>query len=118
MSKLVSVADLIEVKDTLEVLILDGCKKVRDHAELGELIGLRKLILGDCGQLPSLQFIARLKDLEFLSFVGTKVLDGDLTPCLRHPNLKYVGFDNKKHYSHKLEEVRQAIEARDASKGR
>jgi len=46
--------------------------------------------------------------LESFAFVGTKVLDGDMTPAIR---LKYAGFDDKRHYSHTIDEVRKAHRA-------
>jgi len=112
MSKLVSLAGLKEIKNTVEVIILDHCRKLRDHEELGQLYRLEKLILGDCGKVQSIRFLESLQSLQFFSFVETNVLDGDLHPSIEHPNLRYVGFDDKRHYSHKFEEVKRIIESR------
>lgn len=107
MYNLVSIAGLGECRDTLEVVILENCKRIEDLEEIGQLTRLRKLILSECSQLESLKFILRLPDLEFLSFWGTtKILDGDLSYCIEHPTLRYAGFDNKRHYSHKFEQVK------------
>ena len=60
-------------------------------------------MLSKCADIPSLAFIGKLQKLEFLSFVGTKILDGDLSFCER---LEYTGFDNKKNYSHTMDEMK------------
>lgn len=100
---------LREISDTLEEVELDHCPRITDWEILGTLSQLRKLIIFQCSSLPSLKFVDHLKHLEFLSFVNTDVLDGDMTPCFA---LKYAGFLKKKHYSHTPEEVRRVIETR------
>jgi protein phosphatase 1 regulatory subunit 7 len=100
--------------ETLNELEIDRCGKLQSlEATLEKLNQLRKIILCRCGTLRGLNFVKRLPRLEFLSFVEVDILDGDLTPCL---DLKYVGFQNKRHFSHTFEEVRSAIQKR--SRGR
>lgn len=93
----------------LQNLELDTCKKIADIETLSEIKTLEKIIMGNCGKIPSLQFINKFANLNFFSFVNTEIEDGDLTPCL---NLDYAGFDNKRHYSHTFEEIKQLIAAR------
>src|SRR6266496_398740 len=80
---------LAGIAETLEELEIDHCKKISDLTVVRVLKHLRKLILSDCGSVPSLEFSRQMPSLEFLSFVGTNVLDGDMTPCFR---LRYAGF--------------------------
>ena len=111
--RLEDITPLARLSDGLLELELDHCKKIPDLTFLRCLRRLRKLIVSDCGEVATLGFIKAMTDLEFLSFVGTNVLDGDMTPCF---NLKYAGFMNKRHYSHTFEEVEAKI-AEPAGKG-
>jgi hypothetical protein len=51
-----------------------------------------------------LDFIASLSELEYLTFVGTNVENGDLA-ILAEKKIKFVSFDDKKHYSHKMKQI-------------
>lgn len=82
----------------LEELEFEKCKHIKDYEVLGKLINLKKLIILESGQIPSLSFVNNLKNLSFLSFYGTNVLDGNIEYCA---GINYVGFDNKRHYSRK-----------------
>lgn len=106
--RLEDIRPLEETPGILEELELDHCKKV-DLTRLQLLRKLRKLMLSEMGTIPSLSFIRSMPKMKFLSFVGTNVLDGDMTPCF---NLEYAGFLMKRHYSHTFEQVREAIEKR------
>lgn len=85
----------------LQDLELDHVKGVSVE-DLSDLPNIRKLILSSVGTLPSIKFIDSLPTLKFLSFVGTNILDGDLTPCLR---LDYAGTLNKRHYNLKSDQL-------------
>jgi hypothetical protein len=89
---------LVKLGSHLEFIEIDKCKKITDYEDLAEIISLKKLIISDSADIPSLLFIRHLPNLEFFTFLGTKIVDGDISPCER---LEYVNFDNKKHYSHK-----------------
>jgi hypothetical protein len=110
LTKLERIGDLKSA--SLEFLHIEKCKKISDHSHVTNLENLRVLRFADCGSMPSLKFINRMPKLEELSFAKTNVEDGDLSPCLR---LKWVGFLNKRHYSHTEEEV-DAILAERANK--
>lgn len=100
--RLEDISALKDIKDTLTMIEFDSCRRIRNFDVLGDLTNLKKLIIGSSGSIPSLSFVTSLTNLEFLSFVGTNVLDGDLSPTI---GLKYVGFENKRHYSHTFEEI-------------
>lgn len=101
-TRLEDISALKDIKDTLTMIEFDSCRRIRNFDVLGDLTNLKKLIIGSSGSIPSLSFVTSLTNLEFLSFVGTNVLDGDLSPTI---GLKYVGFENKRHYSHTFEEI-------------
>lgn len=85
----------------LEWLEFGNCPKITNHDEVRVIRSLKRLAFNHCGEIPSLTFLNELTALESFSFVGTNIIDGDLTPCLR---LKFAGFLNKRHYSHRSEE--------------
>lgn len=89
----------------LEKLEIGNCKKIEDYDILGELVKLEYLIISGSSSLPSLDAIKPLKKLKHFSFVGTNVSDGNLAPLT---GIKYVGFDDKKHYSHKMKDINKA----------
>jgi hypothetical protein len=107
--KLEDIDKISSLAKNLEELEICSCKKIKDLTVIRVLKALRKAILGDGGDIPTLKFVEQMPYLEFLSFVGVNVLDGDMTPCMK---LKYAGFSKKKHYSHTPEEIREIIDGR------
>jgi protein phosphatase 1 regulatory subunit 7 len=85
----------------MESLEFGNCPKIANHDEVRVIRSLKRLAFNQCGKIPSLTFLNELTALESFSFVGTDIIDGNLTPCLR---LKFAGFLNKRHYSHRREE--------------
>lgn len=112
MSKLENITALSALHNKLERLELTSCKKITSYESLSGLHALKRLELMSCGELPSLKFMKGMDKLEFISFIDTNLVDGDISPVLDLPNLKYVGFNNKKHYSHKFEEIEEIIATR------
>lgn len=104
LSKVETLCDLQILQNVLKVLVLEHCKKIKDKEEvLRKITSLEKIILTDCGEMSSIKFINELPNLSFFSFVGTNIKDGNMSPCV---NLKYAGFDDKRHYSHKSEAIK------------
>lgn len=99
-SSLVTVHGIEKFSKNLNILILDYCRKLKDYEELGQVYNLKKLILGDCGDIPNLQWLQNLKKLKHFSFWNTKLIDGDTSPCIC---IDYVSFKNAKHYNFKEE---------------
>jgi hypothetical protein len=89
------------ISDSLEILILDYCRKLDDYDEIKVCTKLNKLVLGDCGPIPTLKWLSQLSNVKHFSFYGTKLVDGDTSPCL---TIDFVSFQNEKHYNHKIEE--------------
>jgi protein phosphatase 1 regulatory subunit 7 len=82
----------------LTTLEFGHCPHITDHDNVSSISSLRTLWFNHCGKVPSLRFLDALSALQDFRFVGTEVLDGDLTPCLRIPS---VGFFDNKTYSHR-----------------
>lgn len=87
-------------REPLETLILDYCKKLSNYEELSYCKNLSKIILGDCGDIPTLKWLIPLKNVKYFSFWGTKLIDGDTSPC---SGIDFVNFKNLKHYNNKKE---------------
>lgn len=103
-SKLETIAALQVLLSSLEEIQVELCKKITDFETLGKVKFLKKIILSESGEIKSLAFVKDLPELEFISFWGTNVLDGNIKYC---EGINYVGFDNKKHYTHKLEQFKK-----------
>jgi hypothetical protein len=107
LSKLEDLNGIDAIKNSLKSLILEKCKKLNDYENaLSSLTSLHKLILADCSPIGNLEFVNKLTELTFFSFVGTDVKDGDLA-LLAKRKFEHVGFDDKRHYSHKMKEMNQ-----------
>lgn len=103
-SQLSSLEGLENICENLETLTLDYCRKLIQYKELKNCLNLEKLILGDCGDIPNLNWIKPLKKLKHFSFYNTKLIDGNVSSCF---GIDYVSFKNSKHYNHKIEEFRK-----------
>jgi hypothetical protein len=108
LSKLESIADIREIAGSnLEVLSFEKCKKIADHSEVRHLVALRVLKFNDCGEMPSIDFLTQMPNLEEFRFVDTDIVDGDLKPLV---DLKQVGFFARKHYTHTPEQIEAIIQ--------
>lgn len=103
-AKLESIEALKVLSGSLEEIELEKCKKINDYEILKEVKSLKKIILLESGEMKSLAFVKELPHLEFISFWDTNVLDGNIKYC---EGINYVGFDNKRHYTHKSEQFKK-----------
>src|SRR5918999_4867038 len=130
-----SLAELTRLS-RLTILSVWSCRKVRDLECIGELVKLEDLELGSIGPLPPPEFLGSLKSLkslrlesvgkipslqflrdlrqleEFLPVDKTIVEDGDLSVLLELPSLKKVVFTERRHYSHRRDDIRAVLSAR------
>ncbi len=102
-SKLDIIRDVSNLK-LLEQISIEKSKNIQDYEVLKDLSNLKKLMLTESGYMKTLAFVKDLPQLEFISFWGTNVLDGNIKYC---EGINYVGFDNKKHYTHKSEQFKK-----------
>ena len=111
-ARLTDVTALAARADTLQRLRLDRCRNVAGREGVARLRRLTHLSFCGDSPIPSIGFVRGMPRLRFFAFVGTDVLDGDMTPLL---GLGYAGFDSKRHYSHTFEQVQQIIRDRGAA---
>ena len=96
------ISALIKVRHCLRALRIDNCPAIDDFSVLGELEKLELLELSGDGELPSLNFLKKMKSLKTFTF-NFNIKDGDLTPCL---NLSYVySKKDRRHYNFKNSEL-------------
>lgn len=104
LSKLEYIDEIEKNSNTLKSLKFDCCKKIKNHDYVIFLEELEVLGFNECGEIPSITFIGKMKKLKNFTFVNTNILDGDLSACF---GLDYVGFMNKRHYSHKMDDFKK-----------
>jgi protein phosphatase 1 regulatory subunit 7 len=105
-SRLKDIGPITARSDTLERLRLDNCKNIEHHDCVVKLKKTKYLAFCHDGPIPSIGFVRQMPQLEFFAFVGTDVVDGDMTPLF---GLSYAGFTNKRHFTHTMEEVDRII---------
>ncbi|WP_157017769.1 leucine-rich repeat domain-containing protein [Cryptosporangium arvum] len=127
--RITSLGDL-EPATTLESLRLTYCTRLNTLEPLSQLTGLRRLAIDRCGKLSDFSALGTLRnlralelanttiddldalrglpDLEYLSIDGN-VRSGDLSPLLALPALRILFFQNRKHYSHRVTEIQEAL---------
>lgn len=87
-------------------------RKIRSYAPLATLPRLRRLRISGCAPMPDLNWTHGMDYLDFFSFVETNVENGDLSPLLQLPRLRYAGTMDKKHYNFKCDALNQALRQR------
>ncbi|WP_268846591.1 hypothetical protein [Flavobacterium aestivum] len=108
-TKLENDLGLSSLKNTLEFLHINQSKKIKLSKELSQLKKLKVLCLNNCGPLENLIFLNDFPNLIDFRFVNTDVLDGDLSPILKHPTLRTVSFSDKRHFNYKNDEIKLAL---------
>lgn len=105
--RLTSLAGIEELVNP-EELYINTCRAIGSIEEVGLLSRLRTLDLNNGGNIKSLKPLDKLEGLQSMGFyASTNILDGDLWPLLRQKNLNLsrVSFQNRRHYSHRREEI-------------
>jgi hypothetical protein len=113
LSKLKRIGAIANLDDgRLEQLICEYCRKIEDYEKLQDLANLKVLRLNHCAPIRELSFVKGLRSLQDFRFVGTDVLDGDISPLLDHKSIRSVAFTNKRHFSHSERAISDAIRGR------
>jgi hypothetical protein len=98
------------LKDSLEFLHINQSKKFIPSSELFELKNLKVLCLNACAPLDNLKFLSKFPSLIDFRFVDTNILDGDLSPVIKHPSIRTAGFLNKRHYNFTDKELKATLD--------
>lgn len=108
-TKLETIAGIQQKSKTLQFLHINQSKKLKIDKRLFELKKLRVLCLNSCGEIENLDFLKEFPELIDFRFVDTKIISGDLSPILKHPKIRSVGFMNKRHYNFKDKELEELL---------
>lgn len=93
----------------LRELSLTNMKRISDYSPLASVHRLRRLKISKCAPMEDLAWTRGMDYLDFMSFVETNVLNGDLTPLLSLPLLRYAGAGNRRDYSHTDEDLNHLL---------
>jgi hypothetical protein len=96
----------------LRELDLVKVKKIESYDPIASLRYLRLLRLSDCVPMRNLKWLEGMPRLDFFAFVDTDVVDGDLSPLLNLPALRYVGTMNRRHYNYTSERLNELLNQR------
>lgn len=107
--QLQSLAALSSGQIELRELSFQKAKKIASYEPIAALRRLRRIKISDCASMPDLKWTKGMDQLDFFSFVETNVEDGDLSPLLRLPKLRYVGTSDKRHYNYKFADINEIL---------
>lgn len=102
----------------LRELDISNVKKITSYEPISALQRLRRLRISGCAPMVDLKWTRGLDYLDQFSFVETNVEDGDLSPLLLLPKLRYAGTMDKKHYNYKCDALNQLLSQRFESESR
>lgn len=101
-----SIDSLQSIQQKLRIVSFDSCKKLSQIDALEHLINLKSLSINNCAQIKSLYPLRNSKKIEEICFTDdTFVQDGDLTLLLKLPQLQFVTFKNRRHYTHTRQQI-------------
>ncbi|HWD38850.1 MAG TPA: hypothetical protein VG944_08385 [Fimbriimonas sp.] len=105
LTRLESIAG-IEDLSYLEELDVDTCRRVNSISNVAPLGNLKNLFFNNMGDIDSIKFLDNMPSLEWILFCeSSNVLDGDLSPLTRLTNLSRLSFQDRKHYSHRRDQL-------------
>ncbi len=93
--QLEDISALASIQQSLTLLDIESCGKIKDFTVLNELHNLEHLRLYGSNTLPNLTFLKQMPKLRTFTFT-MNVTDGDLSLCM---NVPYASCRNKKHYN-------------------
>ena len=104
--RLTSLEGLENCAGSLRDLDIEYCPNIKDCSALEKCTNMEKLLLLNCGQIPSIGFVQNMNKLYHFAFSRSYVVDNDLSPLKSIPS---VAFTNNKNYNYKLKDFRDDI---------
>lgn len=103
---------------TLCRLSLEGCSQLARLDEFAGLVNLIYLNIAGCGEIESIRPLERLTKLEtVVIFDSTDVLDGDLSPLLWLPALRWAAVMGRRKYKPSAKGIAAAIASTPVANG-
>lgn len=103
---LTSLEGLESCAKSLKNLEIEYSPHIKDFSALEKCTNMEKLLLLNCGQIPSIGFVRNMPKLKHFAFSRSYVVDNDLSPLKSIPS---VAFTNHKNYNYKLKDFRDDI---------
>ncbi|WP_154661568.1 hypothetical protein [Bacillus ndiopicus] len=96
----------IEEGKSLTSIGFQNCKNIKDWNSIGNVSSIEKIIIESCGEIPSLDFLHQLPNLQEVHIIGTTSIgDGKIKDIMNHKTLKYLFLPIKKGYDIKLSDL-------------
>lgn len=90
----------LEDNNSLISVAFQNCKNIKDWEKI------EKLIIENCGELPSLSFLLQLTNLKEIRIIGTtSVKDGKIKELMKIPKLNFLFVPVKKEYDITLQDL-------------
>jgi len=100
----------IQKTHTLTKLDIESCKKIGSLEPLNTLTELTRVLINNCGKVRSLTPLISSNKLSEIFFIeDTNIEDGNTGIFTQLPSLKTMWFADRKHYSHKREDVQKKL---------
>jgi len=90
----------------LDYLEARGCRQIKSLDPIAASPTITELNL-EIGDIPTLKPLINMKQLRRFVMLENKVEDGDMSVFLKMPQLEWIGFDNRRHYSHTLKQIHE-----------
>lgn len=91
----------------LRTIIVTNCRNIRNWECIGSLQSVEKIIIENCGEIPSLNFIKKMPKIRELRIIGNATIeDKKLKDILSHPTLSHFFVPIQSGYDITLEELR------------
>jgi hypothetical protein len=100
------------VAKTLRSLEFNACRRIDRLDALRPLENLRTLHVLDCGDIESLAPVRGLPLVSMLFYESTNIRDGDLSVLLDIPTLREASYADRRHYSHRRDDLEALLSAR------
>lgn len=95
----------LQNNESIEYLQFYSCKKLTELEVLKSMKKLKRLHIENM-VIPDIDFVKDIKNLNFLSLMGTNVLSGDISPA---KDIDFVSIDNRRHYNYRWDDTTRRI---------
>lgn len=104
--------DGVQSLSALRIFEIESCKKINSLGPLNELEKLKRVSINNCGKIQSLMPLTSSTNLSELFFIeDTNIEDGNVGVFSCFPQLQIMWFANRRHYSHKREDIQRELMA-------
>lgn len=103
--QLTDISELHKVR-SIQNLTIEKCPRISSYDVLADMPELKRLEMRGSAPIEDLSKIAKIKTLTYFDFALTLVKNGDIGVLLNSPSLKFINFENKRHYTHTVEQWR------------